>query len=124
MEILALVIMIPLEEINTMLSLISDLLSMESWANETANYVDSSIITAFNDSIFVPVDTIYDTLNFYYRIPIVENNSISDIYDAEVELDVIASDFGFDTFRMEVKIRDQAFNTSNTVVTEQMIVQP
>ena len=95
-----------------------------NWANETANYVDSSIITAFNDSIFVPVDTIYDTLNFYYRIPIVENNSISDIYDAEVELDVIASDFGFDTFRMEVKIRDQAFNTSNTVVTEQMIVQP
>ena len=95
-----------------------------NWANETANYVDSSIITAFNDSIFVPVDTIYDTLNFYYRIPIVENNSISDIYDAEVELDVIASDFGFDTFRMEVKIRDHAFNTSNTVVTEQMIVQP
>lgn len=94
------------------------------WAAETANYVDSTVVTEFDgNNVFVPVDTIYDTLNFYYRIPVVENNSISDIYDAEVELNVIASDFGFDTFRMEVKIRDQAFNTSNTVVTKQMIVQ-
>ena len=95
------------------------------WAVEIANYVDSTVITAFDSgNVFVPVDTIYDTLNFYYRIPVVENNSISDIYDAEIELNVIAADFGFDTFRMEVKIRDQAFNTSNTVVTSQMIVQP
>ena len=95
------------------------------WSAEVANYVDSTVITTFDDSnVFVPVDTIYDTLNFYYRIPIIENNSISDIYDAEVELNVIASDFGFDTFRMEVKIRDQAFNSSNTVLTKQMIVQP
>lgn len=95
-----------------------------NWAANTVNFVDSVVITAFDTSnTFVPIDTIYDTLNFYYRIPIVENNSISDVYDAEVELNVIAADFGYDTFRMEIKIRDQAFNPSNTVITEQMIVQ-
>lgn len=95
-----------------------------AWAENTVNYLDSTIRYQIDTAgVFIPVDTIYDTLNFYYRVPIVENNSISDVYDAEVELNVIASDFGYDTFRMEVKIRDQAFNESNTVVTDQMIVR-
>ncbi len=93
------------------------------WAKNTVNYIDSTIITKLDkDQQVIPIDTIYDTLNFYYRVPYVDNNSLSDVYDAEIELDVIASDFGYDTFRMEIKIRDQSFHESNTVVTDQMIV--
>ncbi len=94
------------------------------WAENTVNYLDSTVQFELDSANnFVAVDTLYDTLNFYYRVPEVENNSISDIYDAEIELNVIASDFGYDTFRMEIKIQDQSFNESNTVVTNQMIVR-
>lgn len=83
------------------------------WADEVHNYVDTVLREIKNDSgLVIGYDTIVDTLNFYYRVPIVENNSRSKIYEAQIELDLGTSFFGFDTFRFEARVRDKSGNES------------
>lgn len=92
------------------------------WSEKLAHFLDSTVVTRTNSNgQLVPVDTLYDTLNFYYRIPAIDSRSRSTIYDAEVELNLTTSDFGYDTFRLEISIKDKALNRSNTVSTNRMI---
>ncbi|MCB0480451.1 MAG: hypothetical protein KDC83_03420 [Flavobacteriales bacterium] len=92
------------------------------WSQNVWNYVDTGYYEIINDSGFViGYDTIIDTLNYYYRIPYIENNSRSEIYEAEVDLKLGTGYFGFDTFRFEIKIRDRALNESNTIISETQI---
>ncbi|MGY8952837.1 MAG: hypothetical protein ACKVJP_05680, partial [Flavobacteriales bacterium] len=89
------------------------------WDKNTFDYSDMTITEIKDDSgIVVGYDTIIDVLNYYYRIPVVDNNSRSDIFEAKIELDLGTTFFGFDTFRFEGKISDKALNTSNTVISE------
>jgi len=87
------------------------------WADKTFDYNDTSYVEIKNDSgVVIGYDTIIDVLNYYYRVPVVENNSRSDIYEAEIELDLGTTFFGFDTFRFEVKMKDRSLNMSNTTL--------
>ena len=89
------------------------------WDKNTFDYSDMTITEIKDDSgIVVGYDTIIDVLNYYYRVPVVDNNSRSDIFEAKIELDLGTTFFGFDTFRFEGKINDKALNTSNTVISE------
>lgn len=91
------------------------------WAENVHNYIDTSYREIKNDSgVVIGQDTIYDTLNFYYRVPVVENESRSDIFEAKIELEMGTSFFGFDTFRFEARLRDQALNESNTALSATM----
>ncbi|MGB0403351.1 MAG: hypothetical protein ACPGEG_04585 [Salibacteraceae bacterium] len=92
------------------------------WADDTYDYSDTTYTEILNDSgIVIGYDTIIDTLNFYYRVPVVENESRSDIYEAKIELDLGASFFGFDTFRFEARIRDRRLNESNVAESKTQI---
>lgn len=94
------------------------------WAENTWNYVDTSYYEIINDSGFViGYDTLIDTLNYYYRIPFIDNKSQSQIYEAEVDLNLGTGYFGFDTFRLEIKITDRALNESNVGISETQIAR-
>jgi hypothetical protein len=90
-----------------------------NWTDEPWNYVDSTY-KEIKDTLgnVIGYDTIYDTLNFYYRVPVVDNQSRSDIYEAVIELDLGTSFFGFDTFRFEARVRDRAKNESETAISD------
>ena len=92
------------------------------WDDETFDFNDTTLIEIKNDSgVVIGYDTTINTLNYYYRVPVVDNNSRSDIYEAKIELDLGTTFFGFDTFRFEGRIKDRALNISNTAVSSQQI---
>jgi len=93
------------------------------WDDETFDFADTTFVEIKNDSgLVIGYDTIIDILNYYYRVPAVDNNSRSDIYEAKIELDLGSTFFGFDTFRFEGRIKDRALNSSNTAVSERQII--
>lgn len=93
-----------------------------AWDDEIWNYVDTSFREVFDSAgLVIRFDTIIDTLNYYYRVPFIDNNSRTEIYEAEVDLELGTSYFGFDTFRFEIYIKDRALNSSNVVVSETQI---
>lgn len=92
------------------------------WDDKTFDFNDTTLVEIKNDSgVVIGYDTIIDVLNYYYRVPVVDNNSRSDIYEAKIELDLGTTVFGFDTFRFEGRIKDRALNMSNTAISSQQI---
>ncbi len=92
------------------------------WNDEVHVFEDIRYVDILDDSgRVIGVEEIREELNYYYRVPVVDNNSRSDLYEAVIELDMGASFFGFDTFRLEIYIKDRALNQSNTVISETML---
>lgn len=90
-----------------------------NWSDKTFDYINITVLEILDaQGNIIGYDTIRDTTNFYYRVPEVAINSRSLIYDAEVDLDLGVQDFGFDTFRFEVHVRDKALHKSNVAVSQ------
>jgi hypothetical protein len=90
-----------------------------AWDNQTYDYINLSVQEILDSSgLIIGYDTLRDTTNFYYRVPVVNTNSRSDIYDADIDLDLGVRDFGFDTFRFEVFVRDKALRESKMVISD------
>ncbi|UTW64394.1 hypothetical protein KFE98_09710 [bacterium SCSIO 12741] len=95
------------------------------WNDTVHIFQDIRYVDILDDSgRVIGVEEIREELNYYYRVPVVDNNSRSDLYEAVIELDMGASYFGFDTFRLEVKIKDRALNESNTIISQTLLGFP
>ncbi len=81
-------------------------------------YYEDSVWTKFEpaDSLLAP---------FYYRVPEIENRSVSKTLEGEVHIDMYPYYIPFfgDTIRYEVYIRDRELNESNRVLTPSIIIR-
>jgi hypothetical protein len=90
-----------------------------AWSTTTFDYINFTVEEILDtQGRVIAYDTIRDTTNFYYRVPVVNTNSRTLIYDAEVDFDLGVTDFGFDTFRFEVFVRDKDLHNSAVVQSE------
>lgn len=76
---------------------------------------------AFTDTGFRKIEPLNPP--FYYRVPVLEASSNSDVLEGEIDINIIPYYLpGFsDTMRYEVYILDKALNKSNVITTPSLI---